>query len=229
MLVAQITNWLKMRSAATCKTYTGCEPTPTTADTSDSIALRELNCSKSCESYKTCFFPPTDGSNRKSTGGSKQLCSTLLQGEGGLWLLKQSIFSGWRIPYCVTLNPQDILCRHHELPVSYMIATPYQKAVFPTTTVALNAMFSSKQHWRIARADGEYHACGKAGPGLTDPKDDVKRGKDFVNDTIPRSEKYKKPCNWKRSMYQTEFYTGEAGDKMFQVATNKGNSKVVES
>jgi hypothetical protein len=214
---------------AGCKTYSGCEPTPTTDVTSPGTkALNVLNCSetlgKKCEAYKTCFFPPKDGSSKTNPLADRSNPSApYYKARGGLWLTleAQSIFSGWSDPLLGYLEGAGFGVPSSR--VGGIISdsnTPYQKAGVPHRDSCFERdTFVETTLEEGVRADGEYHTCGDPG--------DVQRGLNFVQDDPARSNKHKKPCHWKKTIYQTDVYTGKAGDKMFQVAAYQGKTKVV--
>lgn len=213
-----------------CKAYTGCKDTPSATNVPKKFGW--LNCSDAssdCTNFKPCYFNKLGW---KSYGYANFLANTLADkapgDKGGMFITleSQSIFTGWTDAVIVNLEDALGIDAGTSSRTSGILGDsnlPYQA----DGVTHDDACWEKSAFVDVLKEEGSQNLDANEEPQDCGAPDDPSRRGWYLTSPMQAEDKYKKPCHYKKKDYYSSSYAFKSSnEKMLQVASVGGNSKV---
>eukprot|EP00945_MAST-04E_sp_MAST-4E-sp1_P004432 g4432.t1 len=213
-----------------CKAYTGCKDTPSATQVPKKFGW--LNCSDAssdCTNFKPCYFNKLGW---KKYGYANFLANTLADkapgDKGGMFITleSQSIFTGWTDAVIVNLEDALGIDAGTSSRTSGILGDsnlPYQA----DGVTHDDACWEKSAFVDVLKEEGSRNLDANEEPQDCGAPDDPSRRGWYLTSPMQPEDKYKKPCHYKKKDYYSSSYAFKSSnEKMLQVASVGGNSKV---
>ena len=210
----------KNKDCSGCKAYKGCVATPASEYPDDEAQkIGFLNCSTACDKFKPCYFNGLGGT-------TNPLADRSAGKKGGMFftLEAQSIFTGWTDAIVLQLEDQGIDAGTPSRTTGIInhANTPYQAA----GTWHDHSCWEQDAFVESTKEEAPK-TLGQPARECQAP-DDAARATNYKASMRLPSDKWEKPCHYKKKSYYSSTYAfREAGpDKLLQTASVGGMTKV---